>query len=177
MDIAKKTPVWIVARAIANGELNIRKYFDEHGITCFVPTKTTLLKRKGEMVEQEVPIIRNMLFFKADFATAQTLFNLNAGRLFRVRDTKGLLTVPDRQMEAFIRFIEENYGKVQILDTHYVVGDKMMIKKGPLAGMVGKVTKIDNKNYFTINLEGLLVAAVKFPKSNLVKVEEAEKKP
>ena len=173
MDNFTKSPIWIVARTIANGELNIRKYLEERGVPCFVPTKTSLLKRKGEMVEVEVPIIRNMLFFKTDFATAQALFNVNSGRMFRVRDSKGILTVPDRQMETFIRFIDENYGKVQILDTHYVVGDKMMIKKGPLAGMIGKVTQIDNKNYFTITLEGLLVAAVRFPKSNLVKVEEA----
>lgn len=172
MKAVRNQYLWIVARTTANNELNIRKYLTERHIECFVPTQTKLLKRKGEMIELETPIIRNLLFFKTDYATANTLFNLNAGRMFRVRDANGLLTVPERQMDNFIRFVHEHYNRVKILDTTYVVGDKMMIRKGPLAGMIGKVTQIDNKNYFTINLEGLLVAAVRIPKTNLVKVEE-----
>ena len=77
-------------------------------------------------------------------------------------------------MEPFVRFVNEHYGKVQILDTNYVIGDLMMIKKGPFAGWIGKVIQIDNKNFFTVSLEGLLVAAVRFPKSNLMKVDEAQ---
>ena len=136
MVATKDTKIWIVARTIANGELNLRNYFEEHQIPCFVPSRTKLMKRKGEMIEQEIPIIRNMLFFKSDFATAHTIFNLNSGRLFRVRDTRGLLTVPDRQMDTFIRFVNEHYNKVKILDTHYVVGDQMMIRKGDRKSVV-----------------------------------------
>ncbi|WP_297906050.1 UpxY family transcription antiterminator [uncultured Parabacteroides sp.] len=176
----KKAPLkmsfWFVARTIAHAELNMRKYFEDHNIECFVPTKIEMLKRKGEIREVEVPIIHNLIFFKADYLLANNVFNLNSQKLYRIRDKKGLLYVPEQQMTPFMRFIQENYKKVKILDSCYVVGDKMMIKKGPFAGMIGKVILIDNKNYFTVSLDGLLVAAVKFPKSYLVKVEDAEKK-
>lgn len=173
MEKTSKVSFWIVARTVANGELSLRKYFEGREIECFVPTKNVIVKRKDEVVEKEMPIISNMLFFKADYSLAHSLFNQNSRRLFRMRNEKGMLTVPERQMESFIRFVNENKGKVRILDTNYVIGDKMMIKKGPFAGWVGKVVEIDNKNYFTVSLEGLLVAGVRFPKSNLVKVEEA----
>lgn len=169
-----KMSFWFVARTIAHAELKMRKYFEDHNIECFVPTKIEILKRKGEMTEVEVPIIHNLIFFKADYLLAHSVFNLNSRKLYRIRTDKEMLYVPEQQMIPFMRFVRENYGKVKILDSCYVVGDKMMIKKGPFAGLVGKVIQIDNKNYFTVSLDGLLVAAVKFPKSNLVKVAEAD---
>lgn len=168
--------LWFVARTIAQVELKMRKYFEDHQIECFVPVVTELRKWKGVVTEVEIPVIRNLIFFKADYTLAHTVFNLNSRKIYRVYDKKEMLCVPERQMDMFIRFVNENYGRVMILDTGYVVGDKMMIKKGPFAGLVGKVTQIDNKNYFTVSLDGLLVAAVKFPKSNLIKVEEADEK-
>lgn len=174
-DPEKKT-LWFVARTIAQAELKMRKYFEDHQVECFVPTTTELRKWKGEVTEIEIPVIHNLIFFKADYALAHTLFNLNSRRIYRIYSKSDLLSVPTRQMDAFIRFVTENYGKVKILDSSYVVGDKMMIKKGPFAGWVGKVTLIDNKNYFTVSLDGLLVAAVKFPKSNLIKVKEGGEK-
>lgn len=174
--LPKTKSLWFVARTIAQAEIKMRKYFEDHGIESFVPTKKELRKWRGEVTEVEVPIIRNLIFFKADYTLAHTVFNLNSRKIYRIRSGNDLLQVPESQMEPFIRFVNENFGKVKILDSSYVVGDRMMVKKGPLAGMIGKVTQIDNKDYFTICLDGLLVAAIKFPKSNLVKVEEAEKK-
>lgn len=171
-----KERFWFVARTIAQAELKMRTYFEDHDIECFVPIKKEIRKWKGEMTEREVPIIHNLLFFKADYTLANSVFSLNARRIYRVRSGNALLRVPDNQMEPFIRFVNEYHGKVRILESAYVVGDKMMIRTGPFAGTVGKVTQIDDKDYFTICLEGLLVAAVKFPKSNLIKVEEVESK-
>lgn len=172
----EKEPLWFVARTIAQAELKMRKYFEDHQIECFVPTTTELRKWKGIVTEVEIPIIQNLIFFKADYTLAHTVFNLNNRKIYRIYNNKEMLCIPERQMDTFMRFVNENYGKVKILDSGYVVGDKMMIKKGPFAGLVGKVMQIDNKNYFTVSLDGLLVAAVKFPKSNLIKVGEADER-
>lgn len=171
----KEEYFWFVGRTIAQGELNMRTYFNNHQIDCFVPTKKEIRKRKGEMVETEIPIVHNLVFFKADYTLANTVFNLNYRKIHRIRFENQLLHVSESQMAPFIRFVNENFGKVKILETSHVAGDKVMVKKGPFAGMIGKVIKIDDKDYFSISLNGLLVAAVKFPKANLIKVEEAEK--
>lgn len=171
----KEEYFWFVGRTIAQGELNMRTYFNNHQIDCFVPTKKEIRKRKGEMVETEIPIVHNLVFFKADYTLANTVFNLNYRKIHRIRFENQLLHVSESQMAPFIRFVNENFGKVKILETSHVAGDRVMVKKGPFAGMVGKVIKIDDKDYFSISLNGLLVAAVKFPKANLIKVEEAEK--
>lgn len=170
----EKKYLWFVARTIAQAELKMRKYFEDHGIECFVPTKKEIRKWRGEMTEVETPIIRNLIFFKADYALAHTVFNLNNRKIYRIRFENDLMHIPENQMTTFIRFVNENFGKVKILDSSYVVGDRMMVKKGPLAGLVGKVIQIDNKNHFTVCLNGLLVAAIKFPKSNLIKVKNSE---
>lgn len=176
MDVLVNPPLsvslWFVARTIAHTELRLREYFQKAGVECFIPTRMELLKRRGEMVEVEVPLISNLVFFKADYALAHSLFNLNGRRLYRVRTANGMLNVPDRQMEPFMRFVTENYGKVRILDPSYAVGDRVVIKRGPLAGQEGRLVKIDNRNHFTVSLDGLLVAAVRMPKSELAKVQE-----
>lgn len=167
---------WFVARTIARAELKMRDYFMAQGVECFVPTRKELLKKGGEVIETEVALIPNLIFFKATYAEAHIHFNLNARKIYRIRTNSEMLCVPDAQMESFMHFINENYGKVQILSPEYRIGDMMIIKKGPLAGMRGKVILINNRNYFTINVEGLFIAATKVPKSNLIKVEEAEQK-
>lgn len=170
--ILEKKELWFVARTIGCVELRMREYLKKIPVDCFVPTEKKIALRKGEMTEVETPIVHNLIFFKTNYTLANYIFSLNSRRMHRIFDEKGLLFVPEKQMDLFISFVNEYYGKVKILDSNYVVGDKMMIKKGPFAGLIGKVVRIDNKSYFTVSLERLLVAAVKLPKSNLMKVED-----
>lgn len=172
----KTKSFWFVARTIAHVEIKMRKYFEDHEIESFIPTRKELRTWRGEVMEVEIPVIRGLIFFKADYTLAHAVFYLNEREMYRICSGNGMLQVSDNQMESFIRLVNESREKVNILEFSYGMGDRVMVKKGALAGMTGRLARLDNKNYFTICLDGLLVAAIKFPKSNLVKVKEAENK-
>lgn len=167
-----KKGIWFVAQTIPHAELKMRKYFEGRGIVCFVPTKLEMRKQKGETIDYETPIIPYLVFFKADYTVANGVFDLNYRMINRLRDSKGLLCVPEEQMSAFIRFVNSNRGKVRILDSCRVTGERVMVKKGPLAGLAGKLVNMDGNELLVVGLNGLVMAAVKFPKNNLIRVEE-----
>lgn len=179
MQIAEKDAEihWIPARTVANTELKIREFLEKNHYEFFIPTTKKLKKKNGVVTETETPLINSLIFVRATWKDAFLLFRLLQTKMFgiRLRDKK-LLTVPGREMDQFIAFTNEYANKVQIMETAYTVGDQMMIKTGPLAGTKGIVTQIDGKNYFVLRLDGLLAAAVRFPKSNLMKVGETGEK-
>lgn len=169
-----KKDLWFVAQTIPHVELKMRKYFEDRGIECFVPTKIETRKREGKMTDTEIPIIENLVFFKADYTMANSVFSLNYRMINRLRDSKGLLAVSDSQMNLFMCFINQNCNKVRILNSCHVPGDWVKVRKGPLAGLVGKLACVDNVDCFAVSLGRVVMAAVKFPKSNLIKVAETD---
>ena len=105
---------------------------------------------------------------------------MRANQLFRTYSTKlhrifdrikgGLLTVPERQMTSFIQLVEVYDEKVELLDSPYLTGDRVLIKKGPLVGLEGILIDMAGKNHFVVRLDGLLAVSVKLPKSELKKM-------
>lgn len=162
--------LWFAARTIANVELNMRKYLQNRHIECFVPTASCSPKNKKEETREESLLIKNLIFFKTDFITANALFSLHNRKIFCIRNKNGLITVPEREMEEFMAFINFYGPKIVSSNDIYLIGDRVKIKSGPFAGMNGIVTQIDKKNYFTLVLGGLASLTVRFPKNNLVKV-------
>ena len=66
--------LWFVARTIACAEINMRNFLQKCNIECFVPTKIELIKKKDSVKEKEIPLINNLIFFKTDYSTANSLF-------------------------------------------------------------------------------------------------------
>ena len=162
--------LWFAARTIANVELNMRDYLLARHIECFVPATIRKDKTAGEAVQKEVLLVKNLIFFKTDYATANMLFSVNKRKIFCVRNKEGLIVIPEKQMKDFIAFIHHYGTKIAFTNITCLIGDKMKIKSGPFTGMEGLVTQVDNKNFFTLALGELLNLTVKFPKSNLVKI-------
>ena len=161
---------WFAARTIANTELNMRDYLRNHRIECFVPTIIHPGKKHQETPSREILLVTNLIFFKTDFTTANTLFSLKRQKIFCIRNQKGLITVPEKQMNDFMAFVKHYGSKIVFGNDTWIVGEKARIKSGPFAGMEGVVNQVDNKNYFTLSLGELLSLTVKFPKSNLTKI-------
>ena len=166
------TEYWFVARTPHLTEVSLRNTFLENEIEHFVPVRKALRKRKGEMVECDAPIIPNLVFFKADFMRANQLFRTYSTKLHRIFDRikGGLLTVPERQMTSFIQLVEVYDEKVELLDSPYLTGDRVLIKKGPLVGLEGILIDMAGKNHFVVRLDGLLAVSVKLTKSELKKM-------
>ena len=137
---------WFAARTILYMELKMRAYFENHQIEYCIPTRKIIREWKEEKRELEVPIIRSLVFFKADRAMAESVFSQNKGILYRIHQESGIVCVPEDQMEPFIRFVNDYEGKVDILDPGSETAVRELADDGHVAC-----------------LENLLVASVKFP--------------
>jgi len=162
--------LWFAARTIAHVELNMRIYLQKCNITCFIPTKIQLVKKKNIVLEKEIPYIKNMIFFKTTYSIANSLFSLNKRKIFCIRNKKGLITIPEKEMDGFMAFINYYGKKIMVRNDVNTVGDRVKIKSGPFAGVDGTVIQIGRNSYFTLALGELLTVLVRFPKSNLIKI-------
>jgi len=162
--------LWFAARTIANAELNMRDYLENRHILCFVPTTFGPDKTERNNEPKETLLIKNLIFFKTDYATANMLFSVNKRKMFCIRNKNGLVVIPEKQMNEFIAFIHHYGAKIAFSNHNYLIGDRMKIKSGPFAGMEGVITRIDNKHFFTLVFGELLNLTVRFSKSNLIKI-------
>lgn len=137
---------WFAARTILFMELKMRAYFENHQIEYCIPTRKIFRGWKEVKMELEVPVIRSLVFFKADRAMAESVFGQNKGILYRIHRESGIVCVPEDQMEPFIRLVNEYEGQVDILDP-----GSDAAAKGPA------------NNDHVVCLDGLLVASVEFP--------------
>lgn len=168
--IIKMETFWFAARTIACAEINMRNFLQKCNIECFVPVKLELVKKKDTVIEKEVPLINNLIFFKSDYATANSLFSQYNRKIFCIRNKQGLITIPEQEMEQFILFVNHYKSKV-VVNPVFVLGDKVKVKSGPFAGVEGYIIEVNKKNHFTLVLGELLTVSVKFPKSNLIKIK------
>ncbi|MEG0808529.1 MAG: hypothetical protein RR410_09295, partial [Alistipes sp.] len=134
---------WICARTRFNQEISIREVLKKEGVFYFIPTCRKIQKFKTCLRETERAVIPNLVFFKTTWDRAFALLACTGGKMnyIRLRDKK-ILTIPELQMDAFIRLIGEMKEQVVILPESYVVGDRVVIKSGSLAGMEGTLTQI-----------------------------------
>lgn len=172
LDEKRTQNIWFVANTIAHNELKIREVVKKRGFEYFIPSEMKEVERRNGIIEKEIPILSNLIFFKTTYTEANLLFSAYRSRVFGIRGRdKSLITISDTAMIEFITFMDIYTNKVRILSTNYVIGDKMMIKSGVLAGKHGVLTKIDGKNFFTIRVEELFIAAVRILKKDLVKIK------
>ncbi|MEG0500454.1 MAG: transcription termination/antitermination NusG family protein, partial [Rikenellaceae bacterium] len=129
---------WICARTRFNQEISIREMLEKEDVQYFIPTCRKIQKFKTCLRETEKAVIPNLIFFKTSWSKAFSLLTLSGGKMnyIRLRDKK-ILTIPEDQMDAFMRLIDEMKEQVVILPECYALGDRVVIKSGNLAGMEG----------------------------------------
>lgn len=169
MTNSQGTEHWFVARTRKGQELYVRDRLDEFGIRNFVPAVSTVRVRGGRRVKVTVPLIPNMVFLKASKENACALANGRGLQLFYVIDhiRGGMLTVPERQMDDFIRVITEEPELVRIESFSLQPGQRVRIVSGKLQGVEGQILYVDQGTYVVVSVGQLISAKVKVAKNCL----------
>jgi transcription antitermination factor NusG len=90
---------------------------------------------------------------------------------FATNFTNQILTVPDRQMENFMRVAGVETDDVMFLDCNeYIcrVGRRVRIVQGPFAGVEGVIKRIKNNKHVVVQVEGLAAVAITFVPPSLL---------
>ncbi len=167
--MAEEKIQWFAARTRDKQELAIGKKLQKLEVIYFLPTRREIRQLKDRRKEVEVPVIRNLIFVRATKQRAIDLHNKDGIALFYLTDLskRGMLVVPDKQMDDFIQVMNLKPESVSFDGERLMPGDKVRVIKGDLCGVEGEVTTDVNTTYLLIRIHGVLTATVKVAKSYL----------
>ncbi|MBR1521892.1 MAG: UpxY family transcription antiterminator [Bacteroidaceae bacterium] len=165
---------WYPMRVTYNRELKVKASLDQLSIENFLPVTNKLVERSGHRRFELVPAIHNLLFVHStreqltglkmtdeDFSPLRYMMS----RPLNPEERPHILSIPDREMENFIRVASITDNRVTFLnytDVANKVGRRVIITEGDFAGIEGTVKRIDGNRHVVVQLEGIIAAVIAF---------------
>ncbi len=159
--------VWFAIRVTYNRELKVKADLDARGITNFVPMQYRREERNGQMVKRLVPSVHNLIFINitpeemAEYKKRTAL----PIRYIMNRETHKPITVPNREMENFIKVAGTYEEKLIYLSPDpgdFAQGERVRIIGGMFAGAEGVFVRIKGDRRVVINVPGVVAVATTF---------------
>lgn len=174
---------WFPMRVTYQREMKVMAELDRLGIECFIPMKYqfTESRKQGdaELRKEFVPAINNLIFVRS---TQERISELKASNevlepLRYMIDQTALephtiMTVPDKQMENFMRVASVTDDSVMFLDETTIVGKegkRVQIMGGPFEGVTGVIRRVKRCKRVVVELEGIASVAIAFVPVGLLK--------
>ena len=167
MDNSVSEGRWFAARVRSGHELKMRDRLEELGVRNYIPSKEVTRVRGHKRCKVEAPVIPNLIFIFCSKPQAFALANGYGLPLKYLIDhsTRTLLEVPKKQLEDFIRVMEEDPSTLCPPDQVFQPGQKVRVIAGNLAGVEGEVETLPNRTFLTISVCGLLRARIQIPRA------------
>lgn len=171
--MSEKQKLWFAARVRDKQEFAICHILEqlksELDIEYYLPTQFVIRQLKYRRKQVEVPVIKNVIFVRATKQDACDIPNKYNVSLFYMRNllTKGMLVVPEKQMQDFMFVMNLDPEGVSLGNDSLTVGDKVRVVKGQFCDIEGEFASEANKTYVVIRIKGILSASIKVPKSYL----------
>ena len=172
----KELVLWYPMRVSYGREEKIPEALDTLNIRNFLPMQRQRgwVDDKGEPHQKLVPAVRNLIFIHSsqEHITELKMFNKECDSLrymtnpFSHSDDDYLLTVPDRQMENFIRVAAVQDDSLFYLDPNAeflrVPGRKVRITDGDFKDAIGTIKRIKNNKRVVVEIQGVVAVAITF---------------
>ena len=160
---------WYAARTRFGCEVGIRNRLTLLGVEHFIPMKERKATRGSRIVE--TPVVPSLVFFRSTREKALELVHFEGIKADFITDcaTRRMLIVPDKQMEDFRRVFDYSKDAGGLLDENISLGDEVVVARGPLTGVEGRIVEIKGKSYVAVALLGSVFARAKVPRAWLNK--------
>lgn len=173
--------IWYPMRVTYSRELKVKAELDRLGIKCFVPMTYKLVDADGENPHRElVPAINNLIFVHATQeqisrlkTTNEALEPLRYIMDYTAEKPHEIMTIPDRQMENFMRVASMTDDSVMFLDENTIVGKegkRVRIMGGPFEGVEGVIRRVKRCKRVVVEIEGVMSVAIAHVPSVLLMV-------
>ena len=167
-------------RVTYSREMKVKAELDRLGIECFVPMRYRVVDIGAEVPQRElVPAINNLIFVRSTQerisglkTTNEVLEPLRYMMDHTAEDAHTIMTVPDAQMENFMRVASVTDDSVMFLDEETVVGKegkRVEIMGGPFEGVTGVIKRVKRCKRVVVELEGIASLAIAFVPVALLK--------
>lgn len=167
-------------RVTYSRELKVKAELDRLAIENFLPMTYKLLDADTENPHRDlVPAINNLIFIHSSKDRISSLKSTNAVlqplryMMDRtVQQPHAIMTVPDAQMQNFIRVASKTDDSVMFLNDETVVGKEgkhVLITGGVFDGVTGVIRRVKRCKRVVVELEGIATVAIAFVPSVLLK--------
>lgn len=170
---------WFPMRVTYSRELRVKAELDRLGIENFLPMTYKLVDADTEHPRRElVPAINNLIFVRSSKARITSLKSTELLQPLRyIMDrTAGqehtIMTVPDAQMQNFMRVASRTDDSVLFLNDETVVGKegkRVLITGGVFDGITGVIRRVKRCKRVVVELEGIASVAIAFVPAVLLK--------
>ena len=175
---------WFPMRVTYSREMKVKAELDRLEIENFVPMTYKLLCAEGEDPHQElVPAINNLIFVRStqgrisELKTSnEVLEPLRYMMDHTAEKAHEIMTVPDWQMDNFMRVASLTDDSVMFLDDHCIVGKegkRVKIMGGVFKGVEGVIRRVKRCKRVVVALDGIASVAIAYvPAGLLMEVED-----
>lgn len=171
---------WFPMRVTYSRELKVKAELDRLEVDNFLPMKSRLLDAESDNPRRElVPAINNLIFVHSSQAQMSSLKSTNAvlqplrymiDRTAQRAHT--IMTVPDVQMQNFMRVASKTDDSVMFLNDETIVGKvgkRVLITGGAFDGVTGVIRRVKRCKRVVVELEGIATVAIAFVPAVLLK--------
>jgi transcription antitermination factor NusG len=164
---------WFPMRVTYSRELKIKSELDRLDIENFLPMTYKLVDADTENPHRElVPAINNLIFVRSSRDRISSLKSTNVvlQPLRYIMDRTAqqahtIMTVPDAQMQNFMRVASKTDDSVMFLNDETVVGKegkRVLITGGVFDGVTGVIRRVKRCKRVVVELEGIASVAIAF---------------
>ena len=175
--------IWFPMRVTYQREMKVKAELDRLEMENFIPMtyRFTESRKQGdtELRRELVPAINNLIFVhstKERISELKVSNELLEPLRYMIDQTAGeahtIMTVPDKQMENFMRVASVTDDSVMFLDETTIVGKegkRVEIMGGPFEGVTGVIRRVKRCKRVVVELEGIACVAIAFVPVGLLK--------
>ena len=175
---------WFPMRVTYSRELKVKAELDRLGIENFLPMTYKLVDADTEHPRRElVPAINNLIFVRSSKSRISSLKSTELLQPLRyimdrtAKEEHTIMTVPDAQMQNFMRVASRTDDSVLFLNDETVVGKegkRVLITGGVFDGITGVIRRVKRCKRVVVELEGIASVAIAFVPAVLLKEIESK---
>lgn len=179
MEIGPNDEAWYAMRVTYGRELKIQAAMNGKFET-FIPKCYKTVERFGKRHYELTSCISNLLFVygtknqieeerqkQAEIKNDKKWHLLN----FIMNHENKMITVPNKQMEDFIRVSNlpaEELIPLELREGESLTGQRVKVIDGPLVGIEGFIKRIEGNKRVVVTIDGMLATALKFISPSLL---------
>ena len=165
--------IWFPMRVTYQREMKVKAELDRLGIESFVPMTYKMVDADTDNpCRKLVPAIRNLIFLRS---TQERISHLKSSNEVleplrymidnTAEEAHTIMTIPDKQMQNFMRVASKSDDSVMFLDDKSVVGKegkRVEIIGGAFEGVTGVIRRVKRCKRVVVEIEGVASVAIAF---------------
>jgi transcription antitermination factor NusG len=150
----KKEKVWKAIYVTSRSEKKVLDKLNEKGIEAYTPIKKTMRQWSDRKKMVEIPILNGYVFVKINDLERDKVFFVN-GVVQYVRFNSEDAIIREEEINSLKNIVALGYDIEMNAAKAFPSGSKIMIMQGPLKGIEGVVSEIENEEWLFVNLDSI----------------------